>query len=128
MARYITAGYIMVRYMTAGYITTGYIMAAYITTSHIHSGRVHYGLLYYSRAYYGRVYCSIVETEKRHISTPVKRKSHLTIAFESSRRPPQPVSPWHCQKHILTQTTNEIYMIIYICTRPANRLCVLDPE
>ena len=33
-----------------------------------------------------------------HISTPVRRKSLLTIAFESSRRDLQLVSHWHCRK------------------------------
>ena len=33
-----------------------------------------------------------------HISTPVRRKSLLTIAFESSRRDLQLGSHWQCQK------------------------------
>ena len=48
-----------------------------------------------------------------HSSTPVRRKSLLTSAFESSLRVLQLVSHWHCRK--TSDVTKKWYIYIYIC-------------
>ena len=54
--------------------------------------------------------------ENRHISAPVKRKSRLTIEFESYRHVLQLVSHWHRQTyHILANKTHDRYMHLYKC-------------
>ena len=49
-----------------------------------------------------------------HISTPVRRKSLLTIAFESSRRDLQLVSHWRCQNMSYFNKQQMIYKILIL--------------
>ena len=50
-----------------------------------------------------------------HISTSVRRRSLLTIAFESSLRHLQLLSHWHCRKTSDVTKKWYIYMYTYIC-------------